>query len=515
MFKTMGLGKIMNPIGVASAIAVLAIAAGQGALAAGDPVRGGTLKVAVETDVRGFDSVKGGVLGQSGSFVSVTIHEPLINYAPDGSNSPRLATSWQASDDLKSWTFKLREGVTFHDGSPFTATDVAHHYNRILDPKNKSRSRSFISPIKQAVAVDDHTVRFDLKHPWVPFLPFMGIRAMSGLIPSHNNVDAGKQNRNPIGTGPYVFKSWAGGDRITVTRNADYWDKDRTYLDEIVFRIIPDTQTRYASLKSAEVDVIWTDRGNTIVRAKKDPDISTYTIDGNGGLITFFNTSKPPLDDPRVRAALSHAWNQQAIINITWKGTVPFIKHPFRGEFDCGAAGYRDYDPAKAKQLLADYGNPVELHMIHTTTPRGKELGEVMQQLYKKVGVTLVLDPVDQNTLVKRVFTNKYQISGWRIAAGAGVGSQLFGLHHSKSSYNLTHYKSDEMDKLVLAQRRSTDKAAREDLLCEIATIMNESGHIQYRGGRRYHVFAGNYVKNMPTIWSGVADVSGVWIDRN
>ena len=153
--------------------------------------------------------------------------------------------------------------------------------------------------------------------------------------------------------------------------------------------------------------------------------------------------------------------------------------------------------------------------MIHTTTPRGKELGEVMQQLYKKVGVKLVLDPVDQNTLVKRVFTNKYQISGWRIADSADIGPQLFGLHHSKSSYNLTHYKSDDMDKLVLAQRMSTDKAARDKLLCQIATVMNESGHIQYRGGRRYHVFARNYVKGMPTIWSGLADVSGVWIDKN
>ncbi len=498
--------------GIVAAACILAVSASTGTALSETPVKGGTLKVAIETDVRGFDAVEGGVLGQSGSIVSVTMHEPLINYFPDGSNSPRLALSWEASDDLKSWTFKLREGVNFHDGTPFTATDVAHHYNRILDPKNKSRSRSFISSIQEAVVVDDHTVRFNLKHPWLPFLPFMGTRTMSGPIPSHKNVEAGKQNREPIGTGPFRFVSWSGGDRIVVERNEDYWDKDRINLDQVVFRILPDTQTRYASLKSGEVDVIWTDRGNTIVRAKKDPDITTHSLDGAGALITFFNTRKPPLDDPRVRAALSHAWSQEAVIKVTWKDTVPFATHPMIGHYECGDASYRHHDPKKAKELLAEYGKPVQISMIHTTTPRGRELGEIMQQLYKKVGVELTLEPVDQNTLVKKVFTNDYQISGWRIADGADIGPQLFALHHSKSSYNLTGYSTPELDELVVAQRTATDPEARGKMLCEISAIMNQSGHIQYRGGRRYHVFTRNNIKGIPTIWSGVADVTGAWI---
>ena len=503
---------------IAGCLAGCLLAAGLAAtpgMAADTPVKGGTLQVGLETDVRGFDAVEGGVLGQSGATVTNAIHDTLINYAPDGSSSPRLALSWTTSDDLKSWTFKLREGVNFHDGTPFTATDVAHHYNRILDPKNKSRSRSFISPIKEAVAVDDHTVRFILKHPWLPFLPFMGSRqAMSGPIPSHKNVEAGKQNRSPMGTGPFRFVSWAGGDRIVAERNGDYWDKDRVNLDKVVFRIMPDTQTRYASLKSGEVDVIWTDRGNTIVRAKKDPDITTLTAEGAGALIGLLNTRKPPLDDPRVRAALAHATNQQVSIDVTWKGTVPFVTHPFRGHYDCGDAGYRKYDPEKAKALLADYGKPVKLTLIHTTTPRGRETGEITQQLFKKVGVELILEPVDQNTLVKRVFTKDYQMSGWRIADGADIGPQIFGLNHSKSSYNLTGYIDPEMDKLVVAQRISTDKVERGKILCTIATMINESGHIRYGGGRRYHVFTRNNVKGIPAIWSGVADFSGAWIEN-
>ena len=157
---------------------------------AADPKSGGTLTIAIETDVRGFDAVKGGVLGVSGETVMRTVQEPLINYAPNGENSPRLATEWSVSDDQKVWTFKLRQGVKMHDGNVLTAHDVAHHYNRILDPKNKARSRSFISAIKGAKAVDDNTVQFELAHPWQAFLPFMGITSMSGPIPSRANVEA-------------------------------------------------------------------------------------------------------------------------------------------------------------------------------------------------------------------------------------------------------------------------------------------------------------------------------------
>ena len=123
------------------------------------PVKGGTLTVGLETDVRGFDTVKGGVYGISGRTVAGALEEPLIMVNPDRSFSPHLATSWANSDDGITWTLKLRKGVKYHDGSDFEATDVAKHFNRILDPKNKSRSRGFMSAIKGAEAVDGNTVR--------------------------------------------------------------------------------------------------------------------------------------------------------------------------------------------------------------------------------------------------------------------------------------------------------------------------------------------------------------------
>ena len=469
--------------------------------------QGGSLSVGIETDVRGFDATQG-VLGISGGVVAGSIMEPLLIRTAEGKLAPHLATAWESNAAQTEWTFTLRRGVKFHDGTPFTAQDVADHFNRILDPKNKAQVRSFITPIQNVEALDEHTVRFHLAHPWQALLPSLAGRDFTGLIESSKQVKAGKQLRQPMGTGPYIFDSWAGGDRIVVKRNPNYWDNDKIFLDEIVFRILPDPQTRYQSLLSGDIDVIWTDRGNSINDAFKNPNITVHAYDGAGGAITLFNASKPPLDDSRVRAALSHAWNQNAIIKITWKDTRPFIEHPY--EFECDDTAYRPNDYETAKALLKEYGKPVKVSMIHTTTPRGKELGEMLQQMYKKIGVELRLEPVDQNTLVKRVFTNNYQISGWRIDDGA-VGPQVFGLSHSKSPYNLSRYQSPKLDQLSLAMRTAKTPEEREKLLCEIVKIWNTEGTIQYRGGNRYHVLTGKNIQGIRPFRQGVPYVWYAW----
>ena len=469
------------------------------------------LTVALETDARGFDAIKGGILGASAGTVSHTIHDTLlIQDLETDEIKPGLAESWTEAGDKMSYTIKLRKGIRFHDGSPFTAKDAVVHMNRILDPNNKSRSRSFITAIKGAEVINDYTVRYTLNHPWQPFLGTLTAISMVGLIPSHKNVEADKQNRHPIGTGPYRFKTWAGGDRIVVERNPNYHIPGKAKFDEIVFRILPDTQARYAALKAGDVDIIWTDRGNTIKAAQREPSLNVTTREGKGAKITFLNASKPPLDDVRVRQALSYAWNQQAVLNVTWKNTVPFARHALGGEAKCDD-GYLDYDPEKAKALLADYGKPVTLEMIHTTTPRGRELGEIMQQLFRQVGVKMTLIPVDQNTLVKKVFTNDYQISGWRIADASDVGPQLFGLTHSGSNYNLTRYKSAELDKAAVAMRTATSVEARERELCNLSRLANQAGNLQYRGGNKYYVLTRGNVKNVAITALGRAQVAYAW----
>lgn len=172
MLKRKGLCRVRPALVAATALALVLAPAvtGTGGLAMAEShmaaKKGGNLVVALETDVRGFDTVEGGVLGQTGEIVMRVIQEPLLGFGPETNEStPLLATEWTANEDQTVWTFKLREGVKFHDGSDFDAEDVAAHYNRILDPEAKSASRSFLTAITEVKAVDPHTVEFHLAHP--------------------------------------------------------------------------------------------------------------------------------------------------------------------------------------------------------------------------------------------------------------------------------------------------------------------------------------------------------------
>jgi 4-phytase/acid phosphatase/peptide/nickel transport system substrate-binding protein len=310
-----------------------------------------------------------------------------------------------------------------------------------------------------------------------------------------------------------MFKEWRSGDRFVVVANPNYWGDDGPHLDEITFRFLPDQQTRLASLQSGDIDVMWMDRGTTIRSAQKDDSLDEHDTLGNGSLIIFLlNGSKPPLDDLRVRQALSHAWDQTLAMKVFYRNTQTEITHPYGSLLDCGEAGYRAHDIEKAKQLLADYGQPVAFEMIHTTPPRGREVGQLMQQLFKRVGVTLNLKPVDQLQLRQRVFTNNYEMSGWRIGDIPDQGPQLFGLFHSKSGYNITKYRAAEMDALLEQQRLLTDAEARGELLCRIAETINRDAPILYAGGRRHYAFTRQRLKGLPALAYGLIRLGHAWV---
>lgn len=487
------------------------LACGVFAIAPTGAFAGGSLSVGLESELRGFDTVHGGALDPAGEITMRAIQEPLLRYNYEkGEPEPLLAVSWEISDDQTVWTFRLREGVKFHNGEDFTATDVAHHFNRALDPQQKSSSRATLSVITKVVEVDPQTVEFHLKHPW-PSLPLvLANTGMSGPIPSHKAVDSGEQNRNPVGTGPFRMARWSSGDRIVAERFPDYWAADEISLDAVIFRFLPDTQTRFASLKSGEIDVIWTDRGQTIHEAEKDSKLKAYVVDGAGAETIVLNARKAPLDDKRVRAAVAHAWNQAALVQVSWQNTRPVVSHPLGQNVDCGPDNYRQFDPAKAKALMTEYGQEISLNFVHTATARGRELGELMQQMLKQVGIQVVLEPVDQSTLMRRYYTHDYDIMGWRFPDSADMAPQLFSAVHSSSDTNQSGVSTPEMDDAAEKMRLAATREESLKYQCEVISHMNEEVAVMYRGGGRYHVFTNQRVENLPKPWRGIIDVTRV-----
>ena len=476
---------------------------------------GKTLTVGIEVDPTGFDAIKGRVLGEAPASVAVTIMDRLMEHGPDGKLVGALAVSWSEAADGKTFVYKLRRGVTFHDGTPFNADAVVAHFTRILDPANKYVGLMLIQPVQSVEKVDDYTVRVNLAHRWLPAREVFSMFALCCFIPSPKAVAADTQNRAPVGTGPYMFKEWKGGDRIVVVRNPNYWDKSaRIYFDEIVFRILPDQQTRFAALQSGEIDATWTDRGLSIVQARQDPDLTVHSLEGAGGGIILLNATKPPLDDVRVRRALSRAWDQKYHVDKLLMGTQGVTMHGMGPHAKCDPGYLPGGDVEGARKLLAEIGKPVTVELLHTSTQRGREFGLLYQQLAKRAGIGMTLKPLDQLSFVQAVFANNYQIAGWRIADTGDIGPQLFALLYSKSPYNLAHYSDDEMDKLLVAMNMAGTDQERVDATCAVVRKMNADAPILWWSGRIHNAIAKKSLQGLRPLFQGVLDPRFAWFEE-
>ena len=483
------------------------------AIASG-PVYGGILTFGTESEFAGFEAIQfASRLAINGSIAANTIMEPLFRLDADDNLTPVLALSAQVSEEGKLWTVKLRKGVKFHDGGAFNADAVVAHWGRLLDPASRFRGRSALGALVAVEKIDTYTVGFRLKHPWLPFQRTLAsTRSLANLIPSPRAVEQGIQARTPVGTGPFVFKKWMSGDRFVVTKNPDYWQRGRPYLDEIVFKPLVDPQTRYASLQSGQVEMIWMDRGNLITRAGKDPALLVHRSVDNGAEIFVLNTARPPLDDLNVRRALAHAHNQALQVKMVYQDSIPVVHHPFGEDFQCPDDRYPVHDSAMARKLAQNHGAPVSLEVLHSSSKRGRDIGEITQQLLKNAGMQASPVGLEFGPVIKKVISGNYQVSTWRISSRPDQGPSLFRALHSKSRGNFSRYKNPEMDKLLVAQRIETDPVKRRDILCRIARRINEDIPLLYRGGMASHVITSSRVKGVNDMKNGIVRLTEVWL---
>src|SRR5438105_10441108 len=246
--------------GLACAALALAIAACFAGNASAQK-QGGSITVGLELDIPGLDPLKVGVYDTAAETAAALIFDTLTTLDDTGRAVPKLAESWTHSDDYKIWTYKLRPGVKFHDGTPFNAQAVAFNLARQKDPNNHCRCAFYIQGTEKVEALDDLTVVFHLRDPAVDHPSVIAPSAVNN--PIHSSAAMQKlgddYNRNPVGTGPFVLKPWLAGDRLVLERNPDYWNPALPYLDRVVLRPLPDAQARYASLRSGESDLVWAD----------------------------------------------------------------------------------------------------------------------------------------------------------------------------------------------------------------------------------------------------------------
>jgi len=507
----------------ANALAQIFLVAGFGVALLAAPAyaqkQGGSITVGLELDIPGFDPLKVGVYDTSAETAAAAIFDTLVTLDEKGQPQPKLALSWAHSDDYKTWTFKLRPGVKFHDGTPFNAQAVKENFDRQKDPANKCRCAFYIAYIHDVQAPDEMTVVYNLNDPQVNQPALMTIQNQNNAIhsPTAWKTRGDDYNRNPVGTGPYILKSWTAGDRLVLEKNPDYWNKGHPHLDRIILKPLPDAQSRFASLQSGEADIVWDDEADpdNIQRAQKDPKLIVHTYAGSGAAVNAINTKVAPLDDVRVRQALVMAidrkkWSQAVTNGLAKPATNPYGDGSW---VKCKDDGALPYDVEKAKALIKDYGKPVEFKMIFTATPRGRASGQVLQQFWKQIGVNMEIEQIDQASFPPRAFMRQFQIIGWRIIDLADPDPQMYANFHTGSPVALANYSDPELDRLLEHARITADVEKRTEDYCAISRLINKEAIWFWSFQNTYYAISTSRLKGLPKMYSGVIDVSDVWIE--
>jgi 4-phytase/acid phosphatase/peptide/nickel transport system substrate-binding protein len=480
---------------------------------------GGSITVGLELDIPGFDPLKVGVFDTSAQIAAALIFDTLTYLDDKGEPQPKLALSWSHSDDFKTWTYKLRPGVKFHDGTPFNADAVKANFERQKDPANKCRCAFYISFIHDVQAPDEFTVVYNLNDPAVNLPARQAFPGVNSAIqsPAAWKTKGDDYNRNPVGTGPYILKSWTAGDRMVLERNPDYWNKGHPYLDRIVLKPLPDAQSRFASLQSGEADIIWDDEADadSIQKAQKNPELTVHTYVGSGASVAAFNTKVAPFDDVRVRQALVMALDRKKWAQAVTNGLARPASNPY-GEgswVKCKDDGALAFDVEKAKALIKDYGKPVDFKMLVTATPRGRANGQVLQQFWKQVGANMEIEQVDQATIPPRAFMRQFQLTPWRIVDFPDPEPQIYANFHTGSPVALANYSNPELDKLLEHARETADVETRIEDYCAISRLVNQEAIWFWIFQNTYYALSSARLKGLPKLYSGVIDVSNVWME--
>ncbi len=335
------------------------------------------------------------------------IYETLTKVNADGSVTPLLAESWEISPDLKTYTFRLHRGVKFQNGEPFNAQTVKFAFERAAGEKSTNKDkRTFASLSVQPI--DDYTVVLINKEidPDLPFLLGQG----TAIIVEPKSADT--NTTKPVGTGPYKLEAWSKGASITLTKWDGYRNAPAIKIRRAVFKVVTDPAAQVASVLSGDVDVFTrVDAARSMQQFKSDPRFQIIVAGTRAKTIMAMNNKRKPLDDVRVRRAISAAIDRKSVI----EGAADGFGVSIGSHYVPGALGYVDttginpYDPAKAKKLLAEAGikTPLELSLKLPPTPYARRGGEVIAAELAKVGIVAKLENVEWAQWLSGVYGNK------------------------------------------------------------------------------------------------------------
>jgi peptide/nickel transport system substrate-binding protein len=401
--------------------------------------------------------------------------------APDANleMKPALAERWELSSDQLTWTFHLRNGVTFHDGTPLRADDVVYSYRRIIDEKLSNVDK--FSAVTDVQAVDPATVVIRVKQPTPNLLTNLGgFKGMAIVLRS--NVESGQIATHPVGTGPFAFVSRKSGDNIVLKANPNYWG-GAPKIPGVTFQFISEPSTALSALQAGEID--WTDSVPTqrVTQLRNDDSIHLAVTPSNDYWYLALNEAKPPWNDSRVRQAIAYAIDRKAIVQATSYGTAVANQlaipdgNPWFAPY-----GKYDLDLDKAKSLLAEAGGaPKAMDMLVTSEyPQTVTAAQVIADNLAPLGITVNIRTVDMATWLDQQNSGNFDMlmMGW--LGNIDPDDFYYAQHHTGGTSNAQKFSNPDVDRLLDAGRSETDQNARRDDYAKAAAIIADQASYIY-----------------------------------
>jgi peptide/nickel transport system substrate-binding protein len=389
------------------------------------------------------------------------VFEGLTRFAPDGSIIPALAESWEISEDGLTYTFHLHDGVKFHDGTDFDAEDVKFSLERINAEGSLNAQKQLYADIAAVEVVDPLTVRVTLSKPNGNMI--YNLAWGDAVMVAPESADGNKTN--PIGTGPFVFADRVEGDRIELTRNPDYWGTP-VRLESATFRFIADPTAAFAALQAGDVDTFPNfPAPETVAQFENDPRFRVVIGATEGETILAMNNGKPPLDNIKVRQAITHAIDRQAIIDGAMFGygtPIGTFMSPANPDY-VDLTAQSNYDPEKSRALLAEVGwdpNTVLSLKLPPVEGYARRGGEIIAQQLAAVGIRTESTNLEWAQWLSEVFTDK----NYDLTIVSHTEPNDIGIFARGDAYYF-NYNSEAFNAIIAELGVTADPAKRSELL--------------------------------------------------
>jgi peptide/nickel transport system substrate-binding protein len=426
------------------------------------------LNMALAVDPDGLDPHR---TASASSFqITNNIFDTLVKVTPDGEFIPGLAEDWEVSEDGLTITFNLREGVNFHNDREVTAEDVKFSFERLLDEESP-RAGDYAN-ITEINVLDDYQIEFvtenlnaalvsDFAYPWTAIVP---------------EEEADNLRNAPVGSGPFVLDEWIPQQELVLTKNEDYYDP--AHLEKVTFKMMPDATSQVSALQTGELDIISV-TGDLVSQFEGNDDFTIIETQSNALQLMAMNLENEALADERVRQAINHAVDKQALIETVWWGYGQEIgSHypPILKEY-IDTNDVLTYDPERAEELLdeAGYGDGLELDMYLPAAYQAYvDAGQVIADELENIGITINIEIVEWGVWLSDVYTDRQYDLTVTGHTGRLDPFILLARYETESSENYMNYSNERVDEILNTVTEELDDEKREEMYQELQEILAE-----------------------------------------